>query len=180
VAPHTPRLGIRLKFRWLTYLLTLCAGWNITISGGRAAESTSVTEYTLKAGYLLKFPDFVKWPTSSGSITVGILGDDPFGAALEGSVKVKRSKRIDDLKGCQIVFISKSERGNLPGIVAALEGSNILTVGDSDGFARQGGILGFVMEGDKVRFEINAGAAKRAGLQISSRLLQLASRVFSQ
>lgn len=162
--------------RWLKLLMAFCICWAFE---GRAAEISGVSEYDLKAGYLAKFPDFVKWPAPTGAITLGILGDDPFAGALEGNMKVKRSKRIDDLKNCQIVFISKSERGNLPGIIAALAGTNILTVGDTDGFVKQGGALGFIMEGDKVRFEINTGAAKRAGLQISSRLLQLASRVLS-
>ena len=159
-------------------LLALCSCWILTMGGGQVrAESSGVAEYVLKAGYIAKFPDFVKWPSPSSSVTVGILGDDPFGAALAGIMKVKRSKNVEDLKGCQIVFISKSERGNLAGIIAALAGANVMTVGDSDGFARQGGVLGFIMVGDKVRFEINTGAAKRAGIKIDTGLLSLASKV---
>lgn len=150
------------------------------MGGGQVrADSPGVAEYALKAGYIAKFPDFVKWPSPSSSVTVGILGDDPFGAALAGIMKVKRSKNVEDLKGCQIVFISKSERGNLAGIIAALAGANVMTVGDSDGFARQGGVLGFIMVGDKVRFEINTGAAKRAGIKIDTGLLSLASKVIN-
>lgn len=150
------------------------------MGGGRVrAQALEAPEYDLKAGYLAKFPDFIKWPAPGGPITVGILGEDPFGAALGGVMKVKRSKRVEDLKGCQIIFISKSEQGNVPGIIAALAGTNIMTVGDADGFVKQGGVLGFVMDGGRVRFEINTGAAKRAGLEISSRLLKLASKVGS-
>ena len=98
---------------------------------------------------------------------------------LQGRLRIKRSKQPEELKTCQIVFVSKSERGNVNGIIASLGEANVLTVGDSDGFARQGGVIGFTMDGDKVRFEINSAAARRAGLVISSKLLQLASRVFN-
>ena len=84
------------------------------------------------------------------------------------------------MKGCQIVFISKSERGNIPGIIAGLAGTNIMTVSDAEGFAKQGGVLGFIMQGDQVRFEINTSAAKRAGIKIDSGLLRLASKIINQ
>ena len=150
------------------------------MGGGPArAEALEAPEYDLKAGQLSKFPEFVTWPAPGGQVTVGVLGNDPFGAALDGVMKVKRSKRVEDLKGCQIIFISKSEQGNIPGIIAALAGTNVMTVGDSDGFVKQGGVIGFVIDGGKVRFEINQAAAKRAGVVISSRLLKLASKVGS-
>ena len=180
MAPTTLRVRKRLPLRRLVRLLALGACWSFTLGGGRGrAEALEAPEYDLKAGYLAKFPDFIKWPAPGGPITVGVLGNDPFGPALAGVMKVKRSNRVEDLKGCQIIFVSKSEQGNLPAIIAALAGTNIMTVGDADGFVKQGGVLGFVMDGGKVRFEINTGAAKRAGLEISSRLLKLASKVGS-
>lgn len=145
------------------------------------AESET-TEYDLKAAFLVNFVQFVKWP-GSASATVGILGDDPFEGKLQkvlhGKLGIRRSRRPEDLKNCQIIFISKSERGNVGAILSSLEGANVLTVGDMEGFARQGGIIGLTMDGDRVRFEINTAAARRAGLEISSRLLKLASRVFN-
>lgn len=168
------------KHRRLGRLLALAACWSLTLGRGPVrAENLEATEYDLKAGYLAKFPDFIRWPAPGSPVTVGVLGNDPFGAALDGVMKVKRSKRVEDLKGCQIIFISKSEQGNIPGIIAALAGTNVMTVGDADGFVKQGGVIGFIMDGGKVRFEINTGAAKRAGLEISSRLLKLASKVGS-
>ena len=145
-------------------------------------------EYEVKAAFMFHFVQFVKWPSgSAGPVTVGILGDDPFGGALAKAVQdeanegrkvaVKRSRKVEDLKGCQIVFVSSSERANLTGILASLAGAHVLTVGDYEGFAKQGGTIGFSFVGEKVRFEINNGAARRSGLEISSRLLKLASRV---
>lgn len=146
------------------------------------------SEYEVKAAFLFHFVQFVKWPSApAGPVTVGILGDDPFGGALgkaiqdevnEGrKVAVKRSRKVEDLKSCQIVFVSSSERANLTGILAVLAGAHVLTVGDYEGFVKQGGTIGFTFGGEKVRFEINNGAARRSGLEISSRLLKLASRV---
>ncbi|MEA3212606.1 MAG: hypothetical protein QOE70_5663 [Chthoniobacter sp.] len=158
--------------------LLLCLFWSLAVCGNELQAQTAVPENVAKAAILAKFPDFVKWPAASGSsITFGILGDDPFSGALDSMVKVKRSRRVEDLKGCQIVFIPKS--GNVGGALSSLAGMNVLTVGESDGFAKQGGIIGFVIEGDKVRFEINTGAATRAGININSRLLKLAIRTFS-
>jgi hypothetical protein len=172
------RNGLRLKM--VARLLLLCIFLRVGLSGMEArAQGGGASEYAVKAAFLAKFPQFVKWPAGAGGMTVGVLGDDPFGGALDGLVKVKRSKRVEDLKGCPIIFIAKSERGNLAGILSGLAGTNVLTVGESDGFARQGGVIGFVMDGDKVRFEINAGAAKRAGLSIDLQLSKLAVRAFS-
>jgi hypothetical protein len=143
----------------------------------RLLAQNPIPEYTAKAGFLALFPDYVKWPTSGGGpIILGILGDDTFGGALD-KLKPKRSKRIEDLKDCQMIFVSKSEEAKIATILASLEGTNILTVGETEGFAKKGGGIGFVIEGDKVRFEINPGAARRAGLGFDLRLLRLAVRV---
>ena len=180
MAPKTLHIQNGFPSHWRIRLLALCSCWVLTMGGGQVrADSSGVAEYVLKAGYVAKFPNFVKWPSPTSSVTVGVLGDDPFGSALSAMMKVKRSKNVEDLKGCQIVFISKSERGNLAGIIAALDGTNVMTVGDTDGFARQGGVLGLFMEDGKVRFEINTGAAKRAGIKIDSGLLRLASKVIN-
>lgn len=148
-----------------------------------------VSEYQLKAAFLANFPEFVTWPATafSGSgapIVIGILGDDPFGATLDRAaqakvvggrkIAIRRSQRAEDLKSCHIVFIAKSERARIAEILASLGTGNVLTVADVEQFTARGGAIAFIMAGDAVRFEINHGAAKRAGLEISSRLLKLA------
>ncbi len=148
-----------------------------------------VSEYQLKALFLVRFPEFVTWPDKAFSaagtpIVIGILGDDPFAGALDQAAKgkvisgrkivVRRVSRVEDLKNCHIAFIANSERARLAEIVAGIGGSNTLVVGDTELVARQGGAIGFKMVGTGVRFEINNGAAQRAGLELSSRLLKLA------
>lgn len=146
------------------------------------------SEYAVKAACIANFVNFVRWPAealpdASTPLIIGILGNDPFGAVLDTTLreqsangrtmKVRRGRAVEDLRGCQMVFISRSEVGNLGRTLAGLRGG-VLTVSDIPGFARQGGMIGFVMEGDKVRFEINAPNAQRAELEITSRLLRLA------
>ena len=146
-------------------------------------------EYEVKAAFLSNFAQFAKWPASVFSdagapFAIGILGEDPFGGALEKIVKeqavagrkitIRRGRNAGDVRNCQLVFIAKSERARIAEHIAGLQGAHILIVGETEQFTRQSGAIGFTMEGDKVRFEISAGNAQRAGVELSSRLLKLA------
>ena len=158
-------------------LISICLFSRLGLHGIEVRGQGSATEYAVKAAFITKFRQFVKGPSGASlSNAVGLIGDDTFGGELDKVAKVKRGSRAEDMKGCQIVFIAKSER-NAGGILSGLAGTNTLTVGEFDGFARQGGVIGFTLDGDKVRFEINMGAAKRNGLTIDPRLAGLAVRV---
>lgn len=152
----------------------------------------SPLEYRVKAAFLLNFAKFVEWPKKSfdnkkSPIIIGVLGKDPFGPLLESTVHgktvrkrsiiVKRFKDIKTLQPCHILFVSSSESKRLSKVFTALKDVSALTVGETKRFARDGGILRFTMVAKKVRFEINADAAKRSKLKISSKLLQLADIV---
>jgi uncharacterized protein DUF4154 len=147
-------------------------------------------EYDVKAAFLYNFTKFVDWPPEAfpdpNSLRICVLGEDPFGKSLQavtdeqvGSHKliVTRTESLAKPTGCQVLFISRSERDRLAQILAAVKGSPVLTVGDTDGFANRGVMINFVPEGSKVRFEINTDSAERAGIKISSKLLQLAKRI---
>jgi YfiR/HmsC-like len=165
--------------RWITECgLVILA----LMCGLRSARAAEMSEYDLKAAFVTSFVQFVNWPGGSGApITIGILGDDPFRGALETqakqagsqSISIRRGRRIEDLKSCDIIFVARSERGRTAEIASALGNAPVLTIGDYDNFAREGGMIGFYLDGGKVRFEINQGAAKRAGLGLSSKLLRL-------
>jgi hypothetical protein len=185
---ESKRFGIGASIR---LLLFLAVGWPAV---GLRAETAPSKEYQVKAACLLNFVQFIEWPATafaeSGTpITVGVLGDDPFGEALEQTfqdesihgrkVVVKRSRQIEDLKTCHLVFISKSEKDHLAETLASLRETDIVTVGELDGFATRGGIVNFFIDHNKVRFEINADAAQRKGLKVSSQLLKRAKIVGS-
>jgi hypothetical protein len=156
---------------------------------GRAQESE---EYRVKAAFLFHFVQLVDWPAGSlgdekQPLLLCTIGKDPFDGDLEATLQgksvgthalqVRHLKDREELHGCQVLFVGNSERRDVLPLLAALKDGAILTVGDSDDFAKQGGMIDFCMENNKVRFDINVDAAGRAKLKISSRLLLLAKNV---
>ncbi len=132
-------------------------------------------EYQVKAAFLFNFAKFVEWPDGSfksptDGIHICVLGDNPFGTALSD---VLAGKKVNDrpLVGVRILEVK------LRAILAATGPAGILTVGDSDNFALDGGVIGFRVEDGRVRLEINLKAAENAQVQISSKLLSLAQIV---
>ena len=171
-------------------LLPLAIAWSVGVS--MLAGPPETLEYQVKAAFLYNFAKFVEWPLPAlgppGSpIVVAVLGKDPFGSQLEQTfgnktvqgrtIVVRRGEKLDDVKGCHILFVSSSEKRHLQQIFEALKKSSVLTVGEVDHFAELGGMINFVLENDKVHFEINVGSAERSGLKISSQLLRLAKVV---
>jgi hypothetical protein len=149
----------------------------------------NLTIHEVMAAFLFNFTKFVDWPSealpdSLDTISVGIIGDDPIEGylrkiTLDKTVKNKKFSIIaienyQQLKDCQVLFISQSEQQRLPRILKRIEKLNILTVSDIDKFAVYGGIIAFVIENSEVRFIINVEAADEAHLKISSKLLNLA------
>ena len=173
----------------LFLLLSLVIVVGPGITGSSMADPVASLEYRVKAAFIFNFAKFVEWPAAAyagnrGELTIGILGDDPFGRILdltvEGKtvggrrVRIRRCDSVDDVKGCQILFISLSEDEHLPQITEKLKGMPVLTVSELDSFTQKDGIVKFFMEDNKVRFEINIDQATRSGLKISSQLLYLA------
>jgi hypothetical protein len=151
-------------------------------------------EYEVKAAFLFNFAKFVDWPegsfkNSEAPIIISILGKDPFGGALEAlkektinsrGIVVKRAPSPEHLERSHILFVSKSERDNLPKILEVAQKWNALTVGDMKGFAESGGIINLVKTDEKIRFEINLSATEKANLKVSSKLLKLGSIVHAK
>jgi hypothetical protein len=190
----TPRHRLQLPFAlrkagWFLFALVLGAHF-CSIA---AAQSDQAEEYDVKAAFLFNFTKFVEWPEgsfndSSSPIVIGIIGDDPFGDSLlhivagqtvQGRWIVIRKERFgDDLRRCQVLFISTSERPHSTQILAGLQDASVLTVSDIDGFAEAGGAMQFVTEENRVRFIVNLDAARQSKLRVSAKLLALA-RVIS-
>jgi hypothetical protein len=148
----------------------------------------SADEYQVKAAFLFNFARFVDWPPQTfkhpgDPMSICVLGTNPFGRALDEAVSgksiegrkfvVRLVPDIPQAGGCQILFIASREKKILQS--ATLVG--VLTVGESEGFTAGGGVIGFKLEGGKVRLEINVDAAEQRKLRISSKLLSLAQIV---
>lgn len=181
--------------RWLQKL-HLVAIWfvlfTVCLHASDLPAQTAAPEYQIKAVFLFNFAQFVDWPPhafpeSKTPLVIGILGEDPFGAYLDETVRnekvnkrplvIQRYRRVDEIKICHLLFISRSEKDQLEQIFAELKGRNILTVGDYEGFALRGGMIRFITEKNKIRLRINLEAAKAAKLTISSKLLRPAAIV---
>jgi len=176
--------SLKLRKQFFSLLLFILA---FAVLGSDHAQAQT-KEYELKAAFLFNFAEFVKWPpgsfpTADAPFCIGILGDDPFGSVLEATVNgetidnhrltVMRSQQIEDLKNCQMIFISRSEEGHVVEVLSQLDSKPILTVSDVESFAQDGGDIDFYLSDGKVRFEINPQSAQRCGLKISSQLLSL-------
>lgn len=161
-------------------------------SHAQNADSSDSSEYLIKAGFTYNFAKLMEWPSGAfaqpdSPIVIGVLGADPFNGTLDQVLKgkqangrtfeVKHLKWGADLKGCNILFVGDSEAPHLDELFHSIKGLPILTIGETPGFAQRGGIINFVVEDNRVRFEIDVDAAKQANINISSRLLSLATIV---
>jgi hypothetical protein len=162
-------------------------------AGSEASAKTAISrEYEIKTVFLFNFAQFVDWPPEAfanpqAPLVIGVLGDDPFDGYLDETVRgekvnnrpfvVRRYRRAEDIDVCHVLFIGRTEHRKLEHILAVLKGRSILTVGDMEGFARDGGIIRFVTENNRIRFRIDEDAAQSVHLIISSKLLRLAEIV---
>jgi hypothetical protein len=156
------------------------------------AQGNASSEYQVKAAFLFHFSQFVEWPEgafkdANSPLVYCTVGEDPFHGALDASIggkaigarqlQVTHFQQLQDFRGCQIVFIGAGEKRFVATVLTSLKGSPVLTVGESEHFVQEGGMIGFLLEESKIRFEINLDAAEHAKLKLSSRLLALAKRV---
>jgi hypothetical protein len=185
----TPAMVKGMPSLWRVQLVL---GLGILLLSGAWAQSPAAGEYQVKAAFLFNFAKFVEWPPSSFSdasapLRICVFGRDPFGEELRNITNEKtvngrklEVNQVVDLqlaRTCHIIFIASSETAQLKRILESLRGSNALTVGDTKSFTELGGMINFVLENDRVQFEVNRKAAEQAGLKISSKLLSVAKVV---
>jgi len=178
----------RHLFRPADCLIVLLAFLAGSLLGGQAAAQQA-SEYQVKAAFLLNFTKFVDWPPAAfadpnAPFTICVLGDDPFGTVLDQIVEGEKVnerrlavRRIHgkETAGCQELFVTSSEK-DVRHMLANL-GPGVLTIGEGEDFIRDGGIIAFVVEHRRVRFDINQSAAANADLRLSSKLLSVARTV---
>jgi len=180
--------------RFCVVLLASIIGFAFALSGAAIAAGSGKA-HRVKAAFVLNFAALTEWPSESfadakdpivichvgGSQTNSLLDTAYSGRMVERrSIDFRHLRSIERVSDCHIVFIT-AERGEQGReLIAAVAGESILTIGETEGFARSGGVIGFYIEGSKIRFEINLSAAERARLRISSRLLQLARLVSNE
>ena len=171
----------------------LLMAWTLSVPAGEPPQQPArASEYQVKAAYLFNFGKFVAWPAGStaaqgDAFPICVIGQDPFGQILDmtlsgeviggKSVVPRRISRVQDVSSCRILFISSSEEGRLREILGAVEKAGVLTVSDISGFSQRGGMIQFIIQANKVRFEVDLRPALEAGLTLSSELLRVAASV---
>ena len=155
-------------------------------------QEPSLSKYQVEAVFLFNFAKYVEWPAAAfpatnAPITIGVMGTDPFGDSLPHTIEgkmvngrpfvIKHLAADSAVDGCHILFVSHSEASRMGGILDKAGALPVLTVGEDESFARNGGIINFVLKNDKVRLEIDLAAARKAGVTISSKLLAVADVV---
>lgn len=153
-----------------------------------SADQLHPTESQVKAAYLYNFGKFVRWQAlSPESLEICVLGKDPFGSVLDSTVSgesidgrkiiVRRLAKAQDAGRCNILYISLSEENHLVSVLADIHTFAPLTVSDIPHFAERGGIIEFVAQQGKIRFQVNRFAAERSHVTLSSELLKVAVKV---
>ncbi len=179
-------LGISLYFLiWL--------GIPEGVSGQQTAQDFYPSlEYQIKASLLYNFLNFIQWPPKNSqdhetTFHLCILGRNRFGRALKPleqeivqgrkiELAYFEEAKLDEIKNCDVLFFSKN--GNpQASTLSQLGGFSILTIGETQDFLDQGGMISLLIEDEKVVFDINRRAALDARLDISSKLLRIARRV---
>lgn len=168
------------------FLCALFASWTLE------AQAPAASEFQVKAAYLYNFGRFVSWPDQNPSeategFEICVLGTDPFGPTLDTTlasaviggkaVTAKRITKPQDFDNCRILFISSSEERRLKEILTTLNNASVLTVSDIPRFSERGGMIGFVLDGNRIRFDVNLSTAQNARLMLSSELLKVATNV---
>ncbi len=162
----------------------------LTFAGGQAAAQVAhPSQDDVEAAYLYNFGKFVRWPADEQHepLTICVLGKDPFGPTLDHVVAkesidgrplaVARVSDTSAVRACSILFISGSEAPRFDRDLALVAGLPIMTVSDMPDFVDHGGMIQFLLQDDRVRFEVNLNAASKSGLVLSSQLLKVAEHV---
>jgi hypothetical protein len=152
----------------------------------------AVSEYQVKAAYLYNFAKFVEWPpetftSTTAPIRMCILNDRSFESQLNQVVKDKNVagrpvavipvQNGEQSRDCQVLFLGSLQNLQALRVIEILHGTSVLTVEESNGFVKDGGMINFVLQGNQVHFQVNHKAATQAGLRLSSRLLSVAKLV---
>ena len=170
--------------------MTLVCAMAMTVASA-FAQPQAAPEYQVKAAFIYNLAQFIEWPEQAfkdaGSpLTVCVFDTNTLGNALEPyrneTVKgrklvIKQYGEAQDMMECHILFLNSTDKKLLKQVLDTVKNQNILTIGEAEGFARMGGIINFIKVKNKIHFEINVDAAKKAGFNLSSEILKLAKIV---
>lgn len=184
-----------VTIRWRFGALIARVGLALLLLGARQPLlADSLSEAQVKAAYLYNFAKFVEWPAQvppdNSEILLCVVGNN----ALEGALEALNGRNIGERQlrvvqqnyanlaftGCHLLYIGNTEQAHFLVILTALGNAPTLTLSDIEDFAGKGGGIGLVVRDNKVVFEVNLEAIRKAGLHLPGQLLNIATYVYGR
>lgn len=175
----------RHVLRWPTYLCL----WALVFSAGHGVAQPR-DERAVRAAYVFNLTKYVEWPADRGELWIGFVGQRSNGEflfkLLDGKMSDSRPIHVvlapseEELKKCSIFYVAETQHKRVQAALERASARNLLTVGEAEPFAMNGGMVGLVKVGDQIQIQVNLEVTQRAGIKISSRLLSLAQIVTSR
>ena len=163
------------------FLVMLCAG----LSYLSYASAQAQNELAVRAAFVFNLTKYIEWPHAGNQLTIGYVGDGPMGEILKQTLSGKTSETRPinillapsdaELERCDLLYVAYSSSKKNREVVERLRNREVLTVGESDSFAKDRGMVGLVKKGNQIQIQVNLEAARAAGIKISSRLLSVAT-----
>ena len=183
--------GYQFRHRWCAIGLVVLLGGPLVSAPARAQV---LSEAAVKAGFVFNFIQFTQWPSATLNVKDGdraplvvcatevnpldgqlaLLNGRPVGAR---QIEVRTQVPASDWRACQVVFFSGSETARVEAAIRGLGTAPVLTLSDVPGFVQLNGMIGLRLDDSRMRFDVNLGAAQRAGLQLNSQMVNLAGKV---
>ena len=170
---------------WLRAGRALLLGLAVVATGLCPAQSRD--ERAVRAAYLFNLIRYVEWPAQQKELTVALVGDaatsDVIGQLLNGrtsegqTIRVVQPASAEELQRCSVLYFSGASESDIRKTLEKVKDRSVLTVGENDAFAREGGMVALVNTGDHIRIEVNLEATQAGRIRISSRVLGLATIV---
>ena len=160
------------------FLVMLCVGLSY-------ASAQAQDEFAVKAAFVFNLTKYVEWPHPGTQLTIGFLGDGPMGEILKQTLSGKTSEARPinvvlapsdaELERCDLLYVAYSASKKNREVIERLHNREVLTVGETDGFAKERGMVGLIKKGNQIQIQVNLDAARAAGIKVSSRLLSVAT-----
>lgn len=146
-----------------------------------AAQSTVSQAQSI---FIYNFTRLIEWPNKDGDFVIGVYGSSELASDLEKytagknvglqKIVVKKFKEVEEISKCNIIFVSSGRSSKLPDIISKLSGGHTLIVGEKRGIIDAGAAINFIMNDDKLKFELKSSNASKYGLKVNSKLESMA------
>jgi len=148
---------------------------------------TQAQDEKFKALFIYNYAKGIEWPSSSGDFIIGVLGNSPIIDELNiiaqqkkvgnQTIVIKKQNSLDGAEKCNIFVLPPNKSENLAGLLAKVKGKSTLIVTEKSGAIKNGSCINFVLQNDKLNYEISKANIENQGLKVAANLLSLGIKV---